>query len=256
MRTKTFIDLLIYKTGVNLRTEVSQYYLNYLWWVIEPILSMGMFYIVFGIFLNRGTDHFVAFLLCGLTFWNWFSNTVYNASASIMQGQGLMQQVNIQKVFFPLEVILQDCFKLMFALSLLLVFLLFYPTPVSITWFALPLLMFIQLCLVAGMAILCAAVVPFLPDLKFIIGTALHLMFFGSGIFYSVENVVLPEHQFIMYINPICGLLKAYRQILIYDSWPDWFYLAKVFLFALILLVFALWLVFRFNHIYPRICQQ
>lgn len=256
MRTKTFFDLLIYKTEANLRTEVSRYYLNYLWWVIEPVLTMGVFYIVFGIFLDRGTDHFVGFLLTGLTFWFWFNRTVNNASFSIMGGQGLMQQVDIQKVFFPLEVVLRDCFKLLFSLSLLLVFLVFYPTPVSVTWLALPLLMAVQLVLITGCAIFCAAIVPFVPDLKFIIATTLHLMFFGSGVFYSIESVVLPEHRHIMYLNPMAGLLKAYREILIYDAWPDWFYLAKVFIFALVLLGCSLWLVFRLDHVYPRVCQQ
>lgn len=256
MRTKTFFDLLIYKTEANLRTEVSRYYLNYLWWVIEPVLMMGVFYVVFGVFMSRNTENFVAFLLCGLTFWNWFARSINNASASIKQGQGLMMQVDIRKVFFPMEVVLRDCFKLMFTLGLLLVFLVFYPTPISATWLALPLIMAVQLCLVAGGAILCAAVVPFVPDLKFIIGTALHLMFFGSGIFFNIESIVLPEHRSIMYLNPMAGLLKAYRQILIYDVWPDWFYLAKVLLFAMLLLTFSLWLVFRLDHIYPRICQQ
>ncbi len=247
---------MIFKTGANLRTEVSRYYLNYLWWVIEPVLTMGIFYLVFGIFMNRGTPHFIAFLLCGLTFWNWFARTVNNASASIMQGQGIMQQVDILKIFFPLEVILRDCFKLLFSLFLLLVFLLFYPTPTSSTWLALPLIMLVQLFFIAGVSILCAAIVPFIPDLKFIISTALQLMFFGSGVFFSIESVVLPEHQFILYLNPMAGLLRAYRQILIDNVWPNWFYLAMVFLFALMLLGFALWIIFRFDHIYPRVCQQ
>jgi lipopolysaccharide transport system permease protein len=253
---KTFFDLLIYKTGANLRTEVSRYYLNYLWWVIEPVLTMAVFYVVFGIFMNRGTEHFVAFLLCGLTFWNWFVRSMSNASTSIMGGQGLMQQVDIQKVFFPLEVVLRDCFKLLFSLTLLLVFLLFHPTPLSLTWLALPLLMLAQLCLVAGGAILCAALVPFVPDLKFIISTTLHLMFFGTGIFYNIDSVVLPEHRYLIYLNPMAGLIKAYRQVLIYDTWPDWLYLAKVFVFALLLLAFSLWLVFKLDHVYPRVCQQ
>lgn len=256
MRARNFFDLLIYKTRANLRTEVSRYYLNYLWWVIEPILLMGVFYVIFGIFMNRNTEHFVAFLLCGLTFWNWFTRSVQNASSSIVQGQGLMLQVDIRKVFFPLEVVLRDCFKLIFTVSLLLVFLLCYPIPLSPTWLALPVLMIVQLFLVAGVAIFCAAVVPFVPDLKFIIGTVLHLMFFGSGVFFSIESVVLPEHRFIMYLNPMAGLLKAYRQILVYGAWPDWSYVLVVFLFAILLLAFSLWLVFRLDHIYPRVCQQ
>ena len=256
MHDRNFFELLIYKTGANLRTEVSRYYLNYLWWVIEPVLLMAVFYVVFGVFMNRNTEHFTAFLLCGLTFWNWFAHSVNNASSSILQGQGIMMQVDIRKVFFPLEVVLQDCFKLIFTLSLLLVFLFFVQIPFSITWLALPILMIIQLCLVLGVAVLCAALVPFVPDLKFVIAMILQLLFFGSGVFYRIDSVVLPEHRFLMYLNPMAGLLREYRQILISGMWPNWLYLSYVLMLALGVLLFSLWLISRLDHIYPKVCQQ
>ncbi|MFH1216830.1 MAG: ABC transporter permease [Pseudomonadota bacterium] len=256
MRARTFFDLLIFKTGANLRTEVSRYYLNYLWWAIEPILTMLVFYLVFGIFLNRGTENFVAFLLCGITAWQWFQRSVTNASTSILANRGLILQVEISKSFFPLEVILRDGFKHLFVVCLLLVFLIFYPTPVSLTWMAFPLLLAIQVVFIAGSAILCAALVPFVPDLKFIINTTLHLMFFGSGIFYNIEQVILPQHRYIMYLNPMAGLVKNYRAILINNQWPDWSYLLYVLLAGLLLLSFSLWLTMRLDHVYPRICQQ
>jgi lipopolysaccharide transport system permease protein len=256
MKTRTIIGLLIFRTGANLRAEASQYYLTYLWWVLEPILMMGVFYVVFGVFLQRGTPDFVGFLLCGLTFWNWFNRSVNNASSSIMGGQSIMLQVNIPKIFFPLEVLLSDAFKQLFVTTLLLAFLLLYPTPVTITWLALPVLMFIQLIIIAGTAILCAALVPFVPDLRFIIATGLQLLFFGSGIFFSVESVVLPQHQFIMYLNPLAGLLANYRGILMYSKWPDWIYLGEVLIGASVFLLFSLWVVSKLDHVYPRVCQQ
>lgn len=256
MKLKTFSDLLIFKTEANLRAEISRYYLNYLWWVFNPLSSMLVFYLVFGIFLDRDTPHFVAFLLCGITSWQWFASTVNNASGSIFQGRGLMLQVDIPKIFFPLEVLLRDTFKHVFVLALLLVFLVFYPTPTGPTWLALPILLLIQFIINAALAVLCAALVPFIPDLTFIISTLINLAFFGSGIFYSIEQVILPEHRFIIYLNPMAGLIKNYREILIYGNWPDWTYLLWVFIGGTILLSFAIWLVARLDHVYPRVCHQ
>jgi lipopolysaccharide transport system permease protein len=255
MYSKKFLDLLIFKTRANLSAEISKYYLNYFWWVLEPVLTMGVFYVVFGIFLNQGTEHFAAFLLVGLTAWNWFNRTIMNAAGSIQGGYGLMMQVNIPKIFFPTEVFLRDGFKHLFVVGLLVVFLLIYPTPLHASWLALPLLLVVQGVLVLGAAVLCAALVPFLPDLKFIIGTALTLMFFGSGIFFDIESVVLPEHRGILYLNPMAGLIDAYRDILIQGQWPDWAYLMKVFLASLLLLAASTALVRRFDHIYPRVSQ-
>jgi lipopolysaccharide transport system permease protein len=256
MRTRTFIDLLLFKTRANLHTEVSQYYLNYLWWVINPLLTMGVFYVVFGIFLGSKIQHFVAFLLCGLTMWQWFARTVNNSASSIMEGVGLMTQIDIPKVFFPLEVAFRDAFKNLFAVLLLLVFLFFYPSPVTEKWLALPLLMAIQFLLNTAAAILIAALVPFIPDLKFIVSTGIELMFFGSGIFFSIEHMVLPQHRWILYANPMAGLIKAYRDILVYGNWPDWGYLAGVFAFSALLFGCAFLLVRKFDRLYPRVCLQ
>ena len=248
--------LLLFKTLANLRTEVSRYYLNYAWWVIEPVLMMSVFYVVFGLFLNRGTQHYIAFLLVGLTCWNWFGRSVQNGASSIYQGRILMLQVDIPKVFFPLEVFLRDSFKQMFVLLLLLTFLLFYPTPVGLTWLALPALILTQAVFLVGFICLVAAIVPFIPDLKFVIGTAVQLMFFGSGVFYRIEDVVLPEHRYILYLNPVAGLIKNYREVLLYNHWPDWAYLGKVLVVSLFLCAFSFFIIKRFERVYPKVCNQ
>jgi lipopolysaccharide transport system permease protein len=256
MRLKIFLHLLYYKSAANLRTEISRYYLNYLWWVIDPVLTMAVFYVVFDIFLNRGTANYVAFLLTGLTWWNWFARSVQNASTSIYQGRRLMLQVNITKLFFPLEVCLRDSFKQLFVSILLLVFLYFCTPLAGITWLALPVLVAVQGLLILGVATFCSAIVPFVPDLKFIISTGIHLLFFASGIFFKIEDVVLTKHQFILYLNPMAGMLKNYREILIYGHWPDWFYLGKVALLGAGLCLVSFLLIHKMDKIYPRICNR
>ncbi|BCS87977.1 ABC transporter permease [Pseudodesulfovibrio sediminis] len=256
MTISVFMDLLLFRTFAGLRNEVSHYYLNYLWWVFSPLSTMLVFYLVFGVFLNQGTENYVGFLICGISSWQWFANTVNNSASSINNGRGLMLQVNIPKIFFPVEVLLMDSFKHAFVVCLLLIFLLIYPTPVSITWIALPLLLVIQFITNAAFALLVAMVVPFVPDLRFVVQTVIQLAFFGSGVFYSIDEVVLPKHRAIIYANPMAGLIKNYRDILLDAQWPDWNYLLWVFLGSSCLLACCILLITRLNHVYPRICQQ
>ena len=54
----------------------------------------------------------------------------------------------------------------------------------------------------------------------------------------------------------MAGLIKNYRQVLMYASWPDWHYLLQVFVASALLLCLALFLLNRFDRIYPRICQE
>ncbi|SMF34670.1 ABC transporter permease [Desulfovibrio gilichinskyi] len=253
---RAICELLAVKAYANLRTEVSCYYLNYLWWVIEPVLTMSTFYLVFGVFLNKGTEHFVAFLLTGLVPWQWFANAINQASGSILNGRELMLQVYIPKFFFPFEVILRGTFKHLFVLILLLFFLVFYPTPVAVTWVALPVLMLIQFLFIVSIGTLCAAFVPFVPDLKFIVSTILQLAMYASGIFYNIDSVILPKHRTIIYMNPMAGLIKNYREVLMYAHWPDWQYLGYLTLAGLVLLMISVTVLFKLDHVYPRLGQK
>lgn len=251
-----FFGLLLVKVYANLRTEVSRYYLNYLWWLIEPILTMGTYYLVFGIFLSSKVEHFVPFLLIGLVSWQWFSHCVDHASSSIVGGKGLMLQVNIPKVFFPLEVIFRGTFKSLFVFFMLLLFLVFYPLPVTKTWFALPVLMLVEFLFILGFSIICAMIVPFIPDLKLVISSLLRLVMFGSGVFYNIDSVVLPQHRALLYVNPMAGLLINYREILMYGRWPDWTYLSYLAVCGVVLVLIAVSILFKLDHIYPRVCQK
>lgn len=256
MTLHNFYDLLLYKTRANLRAEISRLYLNYIWWALEPLFTMGVFYVVFGIFMNSQTPHFALFLLIGLAQWQWFASTVLHASGSIRASAGLMLQVDIPKIFFPLEIFLQDSFKHLFVLGLFAVFLLFYPIPATSAWFALLPVIIVQALFTIAVCILFAALVPFVPDLHHILATIIHVMFFVSGIFFDVTLFVLPEHQSYMFLNPMAGLLQEYRTIILEGQWPDWAYLGNVVLGTLVLLGLALYLIRRYDRLYPRLCQQ
>ena len=85
-----FWQLVAVKIAFNLRAEVSVYYLSYAWWVLEPIMYMAVFYVVFGIFLARGTQDYVPFLLTGLVPWLWFAKTIGNSTLAIVSAKSLI----------------------------------------------------------------------------------------------------------------------------------------------------------------------
>ena len=91
-RIVTFWQLVRVKIWFNLRSEASQSYLSYAWWILEPLLLVGVFFIVFDILLHRGTKDFVAFLVCGIIPWLWFYKSILQSTNSIPGGKGLISQ--------------------------------------------------------------------------------------------------------------------------------------------------------------------
>lgn len=246
-----YLELIFFKTYADLRAEAARTYFNFLWWIIEPLLYMGVFYIVFGLLFQRGEGDFVPFLLCGLTIWKWFDSSVRNGATAITANNGLMQQVYLPKIIFPSITIVTNTIKFAFVLAILLLFLWCYGLGIGVCYLALPLLLGIQLLFISACTYLAAAVVPLLPDIKLLIDNGLTLIFFLSGIFFAGDSI--PEHyQFYFYLNPMAFLIESYRNILLDGQWPKWQGLGWIILASLLISYFAHRLFVRFDRVYPR----
>lgn len=256
MYATCFFDLLFYQARANLRSEISRLYLNFAWWVIEPCMTMLIYYVVFGLFMKHTTEHFMLFLLIGTTQWQWFAATTMHAVPCIQAANELIQHVDIPKIIFPLEVFIRDSYKHIFVLILMSLFLLAYPIPKTISWLALPLLFALQAMVVLTSALTVAALCPLLPDLQYIVTTAMNVLVFVSGVFFDMDRFVLPQHQFLLYLNPMAGLLREYRRVIIGGHWPDWTYLGALFLCVSSVLFSVVLLLRRLDRVYPRICQE
>ena len=245
-------DLVIQKARAGLRAEASRGYLGVLWWIIEPVMYMAVFYVAFVHVLNRGDDNYVIFLLTGLIIWKWFHATVSTGANSLMSIAGLMNQVYVPKIVFPLTNIAVNSFKFLIILSLLLMFLLFTPTKVNWTWTLLPILILTQLLLITASTSFLSAIMPFFPDLKVILDNVLMMLLFLSGIFYDISKMPAKVQSYLM-LNPMASLIVMYRKILLQGIAPDWVQLINVLSFSSVLMVIALWLLYRFDRIYPKI---
>ena len=246
------LDLVIYKTYADLRAEAAKTYINYMWWVIDPILSMLVFYFVFGVMLQGGTEGYVAFLLSGLVIWNWYRQSISNGGGAILTGQGLMGQVHVPKLIFPFTTLLTDLTKFALVFALLLIFLWLSGYPVGTPYFALPVMLLVQFLLIAGLSCLLAALVPYLPDLRFLVDNLLNMQFFMSGVFFLARDVPEPYQDW-FYFNPMAGMIEDFRNVLLHGVWPDWERLGTIAFVASIILINAVALTRRLDLEYPRL---
>ncbi|WP_457670762.1 ABC transporter permease, partial [Thiolapillus sp.] len=194
---------------------------------------------------------FVPWLLIGLVAWKWFDTTVRMSLNAITAGKGLMSQVYLPKVFFPAVVILKNTVKFLVTLGLLLLFLLFYGVG-SWSWVAIPLLLLVQLLLVCGVTFSVAALTPLYPDLKLLMNNVLMLMFFLSGVFFDTSNLQ-GWLGMLLDLNPMVHVIHAWRDVLLLGQWPDMFHLIVVLLFAAAMCWLGLFLLHRYDRLYPRL---
>ena len=80
-----------------LKTEVANSYLNWIWWILDPLFSMLTYYLIFGVVFNGKEQYFVIFLFIGLTMWNFFNKNVVQSVNMIKRNKPIVAKVYIPK---------------------------------------------------------------------------------------------------------------------------------------------------------------
>jgi lipopolysaccharide transport system permease protein len=252
LKLRNSFELILYKAYADLRAEAARSYLGLVWWIIEPIMYLGAFYILFVHILERGDPSFVPNFLCGAVVWKWFDSGLKGGNHAISANLGLLQQVYVPKFIFPIIAVLGSTARFIPVFLMLVLFLLCYGVPAQVTWLAAPVLIFIQFYLIIALAMLAGAVTPFLPDLRVAVDNGMMFLFFLSGVFFNINDVHEPMQSYLL-LNPMAGLIDEYRNIMIRGIWPDAKRLSFILLISSIVGGFALLLLKRLDHRYGKV---
>lgn len=249
---KHYFSLVIQKTKADLIAETRRGYLGILWWVIEPVIYMSVFYLIFVIVFNRGGENKVYFLLTGLVVWKWFSAAMMQSSTSILANEGLIRQVYIPKIVFPSMAIMSATMKFLIVFVMLIGFLLISGLSPAFSWISIFAVMLSQFLLMLSVGCVLSVFVPFFPDIKIIIENGLLLMFFMSGVFFDISTAS-PGVKTYLYLNPMVGIIENYRNVLLHNAWPDWSFLAIVIMASLVMLFVGVSLLIRYDRQFAKV---
>ncbi len=224
-----FFSLVNIQAKMDLKAEASRFILSYLWWIIEPLLFVGTFYLVFEVLLNTGRQDFLLFLICGKIPFLWFSKSVTAASQSIVNNKGLINQVDIPKSLFPYVSVHETLYKQWVVFLIMFGVVTFYGYMPELNWLWLIPLLFVQYGLILLCSLVGALCVSFVGDFRMIITMGMMFLMFASGIFWDIDMVTNPALRDLMLTcNPIAFLIDAYRQVLMKRSLYDLNHLAML----------------------------
>ncbi len=207
----------------DLKVRYKNSVLGVLWSLLNPLLMMVVFSLVFSIFRGGGLRQYSVFFLVGLIPWNFFSSSLMTGTQSISGNAALIKKVYFPRELLPASAILSNLVNFLIALLVLLVFLYASGLPLSIHALWLPVILMTQLILTYGLALLCGALHVFYRDVVMILDVVLLAGFFLTPIFYPLElygsEVVIAGLSFVpaqvmRWLNPMASIVDAYRTVL------------------------------------------
>ncbi len=246
-----YLPIVVYLTGASLREEKARNLAGALWWVLDPVVHCLIYYFVFALIFQTRTENFLAFLLVSLLAWRWMSLSILAATGSITANAGVMRQVHVPKLVFPLQTIGAGALKFLIALPVVIAFVLAIDafTPGTAAWVLVALS--ISLCFVTGVGLLFALVHPFLPDLSRLLQYVFRGLLFVSGIFYETSQVPASVRDYYL-LNPFVTLIESFRDPLLYGRVPNLEGLALIGAVGLALCGLSLIMHNRLNRLIPR----
>jgi lipopolysaccharide transport system permease protein len=248
------IELVLFSTYAELRAEAARSYLGLVWWVLEPALMMATFWFVFGVVLHSGGPDYVPQLLIGLTVWQWMKSCMTHGGYAIWSHLGLVRQTRLPPLVHPIVAMLSDTVKFLCIFALLLVILWLCGFPPNAAYLALPPLFLVVLLFAAGIGFMISAIVPLLPDVRFVIEQVLSVVMFLSGVVFSLANVPSPLREWLA-LNPVAQIMDATRGILMHGAWPHWGALLKVSLVSIAVCLAGAAIVQRLAPRYPKLAS-
>lgn len=250
-KTQYFL-LILQKAFSDLIAEARQGYVGILWWIVEPLLYLSVFYFIFIIVFDRGGKDAVSFLLIGLVVWKWFGSSIPKCANSISANVGLIRQIYIPKILLPGMALVTATFKFLIVFLLLIAFLYLAGYEASVVWISLPALIVVQFIFTLAIGSVLAGILPFLPDLKLIIDNVMMLLFFLSGVFFDFSGAS-PFVKSVLQMNPMLVIIDSYRSVLVAGSWPDWILISSILFGSIVLLAIGWFVLNRYDRVYPKI---
>lgn len=204
---------------MKLKSKANALVLSYVWWILEPLLFVLMFYFVFKFLLHRGREDFLIFLIIGKIPFLWFSKSVTSAANALIENRGLINQRAIPKFVFPLVNINEAAYQQVVTFSVLMLYVIFSGyNDFGLWWQMIPLIL-LQYLLICGLGSCFTLFVTYLPDFRLIVQMFMMGMMFCSGIFWSIGDIADPHLQkMILLFNPMAVIIDGYRQVLMHGQ--------------------------------------
>ena len=223
-----YIRLIDIMARMSLRADASRFFLGYVWWILEPLLWVGVFYVVFVTIMGTREPDFLMFLATGKLMFVWFSKTVIQASNSIIGGRGLVGKINVPKTLFPMAVVQEGVYRQAAVFVTLGIILLSNGYTMTATWWYLVPLIIVNYVIILACAFLAACLVCLARDFAQLISLGMLFLLFTSGIFWDVRTLDPEKMKMVLDVNPMAFLLDAYRQIMMHNTAPDMFHLLTI----------------------------
>jgi len=222
-----------------LRARYQQSLLGWLWAVVQPATQAVILAVIFTwvVPVDTGPTPYLMFSFVATAPWTFLSGALTDMTNSLVENMNLVNKVYFPREALPAATMLARLVDFAVALGFIFVLALYFQLPtLSLALAALPAIALVQMVLTAGLGLAGAALNVFVRDVRSVLALGLQLWFYATPVLYPIDKVPAALRPYFD-VNPMTGIVEAYRAVLLRAEWPDQSFLVSAAVSALVLII-------------------
>lgn len=233
-------ELLYFLTWRDVKVRYKQTLLGAAWAILQPLLAMLVFTLLFGRLggIQTGPIPYPLFAFGGLLIWTFFSNSVANSGNSLVGSSNLITKIYFPRMIIPTAAVAAGLVDFVLAFLIQIVLMAYYR--VHPTWAILmtPVLLLVAALLAVGVGMWLSALNVKYRDIRYAIPFLIQIWMFASGVIMPV-SMLPPKWQLLLRLNPVTGIIENFRAALFGNEPLKWTSLLISVAITLVVLVYS-----------------
>jgi lipopolysaccharide transport system permease protein len=215
-------ELLLLLTWRDIKVRYAQTILGAMWAVIQPLLTMVIFSIIFGQLAKLPSDGipYPVFTFTALLPWQLFAFSLTNSSQSLVGSQNLVSKVYFPRLVIPIASVLPGLVDFAISFLVLIGMLIYYQIPLTVRILSLPLFLLLAVASALAVGIWLSALNVKYRDIRYVVPVMTLFWQYATPVAYSAS--LIPEKWRWLYgLNPMTGVVEGFRWALLGNGQVD-----------------------------------
>jgi lipopolysaccharide transport system permease protein len=235
-------ELLYFLTKRDIKVRYKQTVLGGLWAIIQPVFTMIVFTLFFGRLAKMPSDGipYPIFVYAGLLPWTYFANALSASGNSLVGSANLITKVYFPRLIIPASASMAGLLDFFIAMLVMGAMMIYYQFVPSIGILLFPFLVGLTFLCAVGVGLWLSALNVQYRDIRYVIPFLIQLWMFVSPVIYPI-SMVPQKYQWLLALNPMGGVIEAYRASLLGHMPINWFLLGLSTVIIIILFLSGLY---------------
>ena len=184
--------------------------LGLLWTMLNPLLMMVVFTVVFSTIFRFAVDNYNVYFLSAYLLWSFISQTTTFSMSTLRSNGPLLKRIYMPRSIFVIATVISGLINLVLALVPLGLVMIVSGAPIEPSVLFLPVPILLATMFTLGLSLVLSALAIFFNDVMHVYGVLLTAWMYVTPIIYPIE-IVPAEYRWLVKLNPLYYLVEAFR---------------------------------------------